>query len=119
MASFVPNARISGVASTPSLYAKSLIFTTLGLEANAEVILFKLYCAVIRPWSCACGSSPYWLNATSYCRFLSSTAARLASIYAYRAANSSLARPTDASDDPIARLMGLTAGASGAAAAAA
>ena len=42
IASFVPSYIISGVTSTPKFLASSDIFSKFGLEANAEVILFKL-----------------------------------------------------------------------------
>ena len=42
IASLVPSCMISGVTSTPKFFANSDIFSKFGLEANAEVILFKL-----------------------------------------------------------------------------
>lgn len=42
MASLVPSYIISGVTSTPKFLANSDIFSKLGFDANAEVILFKL-----------------------------------------------------------------------------
>ena len=42
IASLVPSYMISGVTSTPKFLASSDIFSKLGFEAKAEVILFKL-----------------------------------------------------------------------------
>ena len=51
IASLDPNYIISWVTSTPKLLASSLILSKLGLDANADVILFKLYWAVIKPFN--------------------------------------------------------------------
>jgi hypothetical protein len=42
---------MSWVTSTPKLFARSLILSKFGFDANAEVILFKLYWAVIKPFN--------------------------------------------------------------------
>jgi len=81
IASFEPSYIMSWVTSTPKLFARSLILSKFGFDANAEVILFKLYWAVIKPFNWLSGSSPCCVNAWSYCNFFYSTASRLAFIY--------------------------------------